>query len=84
MDDYLLGIREDRWKYILEMTGGRESLFDLAADPEEKHNLLSTDPSRVKRMRQRLSAWIAFEDHYLSTPPPRRVPVALRQNTVEK
>ena len=84
VDDYLLGIREDRWKYILEMTGGRESLFDLAADPEEKHNLLSTDPSRVKRMRQRLSAWIAFEDHYLSTPPPRRVPVALRQNTVEK
>jgi hypothetical protein len=35
-------------------------------------------------MRQRLSAWIAFEDHYLTTPPPRRVPVTLRQNTVEK
>jgi arylsulfatase A-like enzyme len=84
VDDYLLGIREDRWKYVLEMTGGRELLYDLVADPEEKHNLLATDPARVKRMRQRLSAWIAFEDHYLSTPPPPRVPVALRQNTPEK
>ncbi len=84
VDDFLLGIREDRWKYILEMTGGRESLFDLAADPEEKHNLLSTDPARVKRMRQRLSAWIAFEDQYLSTPPPARIPVTLRQTTAVK
>ena len=84
VDDYMLGIREDHWKYILEMTGGCESLYDLAADPEEKHNLLTTDPARVKRMRQRLSAWIAYEDQYLSTPPPPRVPVALRRDTVEK
>ena len=84
VDDYLLGIREDNWKYILEMDGGRESLFDLAADPGEMNNLLATDPVRVKRMRQRLSAWIAHEDQYLSTPPPSRLPVALRQTTVEK
>ena len=84
VDDYLFGVREDRWKYILEMTGGGESLFDLSTDPEEKHNLFATDPARVKRMRQRLSAWISFEDQYLSAPPSNRVPVALRQNTVEK
>ena len=68
VDDYVMGIREDRWKYIFEATSGRETLFDLAADPREQVNLLGTEPQRVVRLRQRLAAWIAFEDQFLRTP----------------
>ena len=84
VDDYIFGIREDRWKYVLEMTGGREWLFDLAADPLEQRNILATDPARVKRMRQRLSAWISFEDHFLSTVPPDRGPRVTQAKTALK
>lgn len=69
VDDYLLGIREDRWKYIFEATSGRESLFDLTADPDEQVNLLAAEPARVTRLRQRLAAWIAFEDKFLGAAP---------------
>ncbi len=69
VDDYLLGIREDRWKYIYEATSGRESLFDLAADPDELRNVLAAEPERVRRLRQRLAAWVAFEDGFLGGPP---------------
>ena len=68
VDDYLLGIREDRWKYVFEATSGRESLFDLAADPAEQHNAVAVEPRRAARLRQRIAAWIAFEDQYLASP----------------
>lgn len=65
VDEYLLGVREDRWKYIFEASNGRESLFDLITDPDEQHNRASDDPVRLTRLRQRLAAWIAFEDQFL-------------------
>ena len=68
VDDYLLGIREDRWKYVFEATSGRESLFDLAADPGEQRNAVAAEPERVTRLRQRVAAWIAFEDEFLAAP----------------
>ncbi len=67
VDDYMLGIREDRWKYVFEAGSGRESLFDLVNDPDEKHNALAAEPQRVTRLRQRVAAWIAFEDQFLGT-----------------
>ena len=68
VDDYLLGIREERWKYIFEASSGNESLFDLAADPGEQRNVLAAEPARVRRLRQRLAAWIAFEEQFLAAP----------------
>ena len=69
VDDYLLGVRDGQWKYIFEATSGNESLFDLHADPGEQRNLLTSEPERVSRLRQRLAAWIAFEDQFLGAPP---------------
>src|SRR5262249_26916957 len=34
-DDYLLGVREGRWKYIFNATRGRDTLYDLEHDPDE-------------------------------------------------
>lgn len=33
------------------------ALYDVGRDPEEKHNLASTDPERATALRQQLDAW---------------------------
>lgn len=48
-------IREGKWKLLLG--GGRQYLFDLDADLEEKHNLLAKHPDIASRLRKRLSDW---------------------------
>ncbi len=59
-EDYLLGVREGDWKYIYNATRGREELYDLARDPDEKQNRAAEEPERCRRLRQRLAAW---KDH---------------------
>ncbi len=52
-------VREGDWKYIALHTGDKvqEYLFELAADPQEKSNLLGEQPETAKRLRQLLSEW---------------------------
>ena len=56
-DEFKLGVREDNWKYILDLRAGVEELFDLASDPTEQHNLAGAQPERCLGLRQRLAAW---------------------------
>jgi arylsulfatase A-like enzyme len=54
-------VRTDRWKYVHWSSGFRPQLFDLAADPEEFHDL-GADPALAGvrlEMRERLLAWFA-------------------------
>ncbi len=70
-------IREGQWKLIV--AGARTYLFDLDADPGERHNLFADQPELAARLRQRLESWAAeltppglrtgpmqpvWEDHY--------------------
>jgi len=48
-------IREGNWKLL--RGGDREYLFDLKADPQEKHNLAKVHPEIAARLRQELAAW---------------------------
>lgn len=48
-------IREGNWKLL--RGGGREYLFDLDADLEEKHNLTTKHPDIANRLRKRLRGW---------------------------
>jgi len=48
-------VREGQWKYL--RGGAREYLFDLEADREEKHNLLTKHPDIVQRLRSKLASW---------------------------
>jgi arylsulfatase A-like enzyme len=59
-DDYLLGVREGRFKYVYNATRGRDELYDLVADPDERVNRAASDPERCRRLRQRLAAWRDF------------------------
>jgi hypothetical protein len=61
----VFGVREGDSKYIFDVTSGRESLFDLAADPTEQNNTAATQPERCLELRRRLAAWVSFEDAYL-------------------
>jgi arylsulfatase A-like enzyme len=56
-DHYLLGVREGDLKYIYDASRGRDQLFDLARDPDERENLAAARPDVCVRLRQRLAAW---------------------------
>ncbi len=56
-DDYLLGLREGDLKYVYNASRGRDLLFDLARDPDERHDLAAAHPEVCRRLRQRLAAW---------------------------
>ena len=49
-------IRSGNWKYIVT-GGGRELLFNLHHDKQERHNLLAEQRDRAAAMRTRLSQW---------------------------
>jgi arylsulfatase A-like enzyme len=55
----LLGLRQDRWKCIVEPEAGRVRLFDLEADPGETIDVAGREPERATRCRQHLEAWAA-------------------------
>jgi len=48
-------IRKGNWKYL--MGGDREYLFDLAADKEEKNNLLQENQELARQLRSDLETW---------------------------
>ena len=60
----VFGVREANWKYDLNITTGRESLFDLATDPDEQYNVSARQSEHVQRLRQRVAAWASFQDAF--------------------
>lgn len=61
----LFGVREGDWKYVYDVTSGRDSLFNLAVDPREQRNAARGEPARCVELRRRVAAWVTFEDAYL-------------------
>jgi uncharacterized sulfatase len=48
-------MRKGDWKYLT--SGDRQYLFNLATDPEEKHNLWSQQPDLGRKLRAQLEQW---------------------------
>ena len=48
-------VREDDWKYVFMRNGGREQLFDLAADPNELDECSGRNPETTAELRARLA-----------------------------
>lgn len=62
---YLLGVREDKWKYIIDARREEEELYDLEKDPDEQVNIAGDHIERARRLRQRLAAMLkANENKY--------------------
>ncbi len=62
----LFGVREGEWKFMYDVTSGQESLFHLSTDPDEQHNAVEEEATRAKRLRERVAAWVTFEEGMLS------------------
>lgn len=63
--EYVFGVRDGKWKYSFEATSGRESLTDLTLDPQELKNLAGSEPDICKELRNRVAAWVDFEDEFM-------------------
>jgi phosphoglycerol transferase MdoB-like AlkP superfamily enzyme len=57
----MLGVREGKYKFILDLEHQSEMLFDLATDPEERHNLAGQHPALCERLRLRLQVWVQYQ-----------------------
>jgi arylsulfatase A-like enzyme len=63
-----LAIREGHWKYI---EGGEEparELYDLAADPRERMNVVTGQPGRASALAAQLRAWRSEHERPASAP----------------
>jgi phosphoglycerol transferase MdoB-like AlkP superfamily enzyme len=58
---YLLGVRQENFKYIYDARQGQEELYDLSTDPDEQRNISVREPELAKRLRRRLAAWLRVE-----------------------
>lgn len=52
------GVISDGWKYIDDREAKKTELFNLAADPKEKSNLVETQPDRAAALR------VLLDEHY--------------------
>jgi arylsulfatase A-like enzyme len=50
-NDEYMGVRDGPWKYILRMKDSREELYDLSADPGERKDVATENPSIAERYR---------------------------------
>jgi len=69
-DEFMLGVREGNWKYILNIRDGSHELFDLTTDADEQRNVAALHPDVCTRLRRRLAAWTeANRRQYLQNAP---------------
>jgi uncharacterized sulfatase len=52
-----LAMRDGDWKLLVKRDGSNAELFNLAKDPDEKHNLAERQAERVKKMSEAVIAW---------------------------
>ena len=63
-------LREGDWKLIVHFEERPPELYNIAEDLSEKQDLASTEPERVKAMRDRLAAWQAAVGARFPSPNP--------------
>lgn len=55
------------YKYVYDIRGGTQELYDLAQDPDEQRSLIEIDRERATGMRNAFGRWLDLE----MAPPPR-------------
>ncbi len=65
-DGLRLGVREARWKYIVDATTGKEELYDVGTDPDERTNVAGDHAEITRRMRQRVAARLEADRRFYS------------------
>jgi arylsulfatase A-like enzyme len=52
-------VRRKNVRYVRYETSGREALYDLRRDPDERHDNAANEPTRTRELRALLDAWTA-------------------------
>lgn len=52
-------IRDEQWKLVWRYPDGPHDLFDLSADPDERHNIFARQPEVASQLKARLDAYYA-------------------------
>jgi arylsulfatase A-like enzyme len=55
----LAGVRDEGWKFITHTQTGAHEIYDLSRDRNETRNLVSHEPERIERMRQKVEDYLA-------------------------
>jgi lipoteichoic acid synthase len=63
-----MGLRQDRWKFILDAESGRQHLYDLRADPGETRDIAAEHADRAAAYEADLRAWHAANAARFVTP----------------
>lgn len=72
-------MREGNWKLIEWYEDGGLELFDLNADPGERHNLAGAQPATVQELHAKFVAWRKELGGIMPTPNPGYVPGAAQK-----
>jgi hypothetical protein len=62
----LLGLRDDRWKFVYELESERSKLFDLERDPHELEEVSASQGLRVDAYKRTLLGWSAAQKNYVA------------------
>jgi len=63
-------VRDGDWKLIEWYEDGSLELFNLSADPAEKHNLAAANPAKTNELKTKLAAWRKQVNAVMPTPNP--------------
>jgi lipoteichoic acid synthase len=64
--DYQIGVTDGRFKYIVDIDGGYERLYDLKTDPREQTDVAAQHRQVANEFRNRLGAFVQDEQRYLN------------------
>jgi arylsulfatase A-like enzyme len=62
----LLGLRDERWKFIYEIGSGRARLFDLERDPRELSDQSDREAARALWYGQVVRGWSSAQKSYIA------------------
>jgi arylsulfatase A-like enzyme len=66
-------MRSGSWKLVEFFEDSRVEIYDLASDPGERRDLVSSQPERAEQMRKKLAEWRASVGAQMPTPNPEPV-----------
>jgi arylsulfatase A len=72
-------MRDGDWKFIEHYDTGTPELYNLAADPAEKTNVVARELKRTHHMRRQLFAWIESVNAQTNSPNPDFKPALYRE-----
>jgi len=62
----VFGLRDGNYKYHFYINSGKQELFDLSKDPQEKKNLADRHPELCKEYRRKVAGFVRYQKQYLA------------------